>query len=499
VDELVQTAGLSPLLVPPNRRQRDAIVIDLAVAFSLRTADVAPMDPLLVDYNRAIAYLYERINYERTADSVPYPFRLRRMHQLVASLDLADICGRNVPLVHIAGTKGKGSTASMVATMLSAGGYRVGLYTSPHLIKLEERFTVNGELASERDVIALIDLIAPIADDLGNSDLGSPTFFEFTTAMALLYFKQRNCTAVVLEVGLGGKLDSTNVCTPTVTAITSIGYDHQHILGNTLAEIAAQKAGIIKPGVPVVSGTTEPEAREVIERIAAQTKARLYAIGDAFEVKVVASEMSKTWSTCFDLISHDTSIRPREHWSISLDGYHQAANAAVACTIMDQLTARGIDVPIEAQETALADVRIAGRVERFPFRPGVDVILDTSHNIDSIAALCRCVQARRGDRPVTVVFGTSRDKHHIPMLAELCEVADAILLTRYHNNPRFREPQDLMRDLPASRTTIASIQDDPVTAVRESLSRVTGSHLIVVCGSFFLAAEIRPLLESMSK
>lgn len=453
------------------------------------------------EYQRAITYLYERINYERTADTAPYPFRLQRMTELLDRFDLHGVAGRSIPVIHVAGTKGKGSTSSMVASMLTAGGYRTGLYTSPHLMRLEERFTIDGKLPDESQVIRMIESVAGEADQMAQSSLGAPTFFEMTTAMALLHFRNSGCTAAVLEVGLGGKLDSTNVCYPAVTAITSIGFDHQHILGNTLGEIASQKAGIIKAGVPAVSGVVQREARDSIDEIAAKKDAKLFAIGRQFDVHALTNLGSDDWSTHFDLISHDPAIGDRKDWTVPLDGDHQAANAAVACTIMDLLAASGIVVPESVQKLGLANTKIAGRVERFRLRPGVDIILDTSHNIDSVASLCQCIRKRLGNRPVTVVFGTSRDKEHRPMLQELCDHCDAITLTRYHGNPRYREPAELMRDLPdevGSQGKFAIVIEDPIVAVRAAIDRITGPHLVVICGSFFLAAEVRPMLLSLS-
>ena len=460
---------------------------------------LSPPSLPLGDYANAIAYLYGRINYERTAETAPYPFRLRRMTELLDRLDLRGIAGADVPVVHIAGTKGKGSTSTMVASMLTAAGYRTGLYTSPHLVRLEERFTVDGALAEPQTVVALIEALRCEADRMASTDLGAPTFFEMTTAMALMHFRNSQCTAVVLEVGLGGKLDSTNVCQPTVTAITSIGFDHQHILGNTLAEIAAQKAGIIKTGVPVISGVSQSEPRAVIEAIARDKSAPLFTINRDFSVRAAKPDDEATWSTCFDFVAHTPPLTDREGWSVPLDGEHQAKNAAVACAIVDLMEARGVSIPRASQKAGLGCVKIAGRVERFCLSEGVDLILDTAHNVDSIDALCRCIERRAMGRPVTLVFGTSKDKEHVPMLAQLAKQADAMILTRYHGNPRYREPSELLRDLPADSATKAieaQIIDEPVAALEHAIQSIAGPHLIIVCGSFFLAAEVRPFLEA---
>ncbi len=321
------------------------------------------------------------------------------MHELLDRLDLHGIAGRSSIVVHIAGTKGKGSTAQMVAAMLTRCGLRTGLYTSPHLNRLEERFVVDNTLPSESEVIELVDQLAVHAEQMAGLEIGSPTFFELTTTMALLHFRNRGCQAVVLEVGLGGRLDSTNVCYPRVTAITSIGLDHQHILGNTYAAIASQKAGIIKPNVPVVNGVRNDEAHQVIREVARQQQAPILNVGDDYQCTAGPQSDASRWAMQFDYIAHAPVLHHRTAWSLAMDGEHQVANAGVALTIMDLLAETGIALPMSAQREALATCRVPGRVERFEIGNGRDLILDTSHNADSIASLCRCIAARRMGRP----------------------------------------------------------------------------------------------------
>ncbi len=449
-------------------------------------------------YLAAIEYLYHRINYERTAEAKPHTFRLRRMNDLLDLLDLRGISGGEVPLVHVAGTKGKGSTATMVAAMLTAAGLRTGLYTSPHLVDLEERLVVDGVMATQAEVVELVATIRQAADSLGDHECGPPTFFDLTTAMALLHFKRRGCRAVVLEVGLGGRQDSTNACAPTVTAITSIGLDHQHILGTTLAEIATQKAGIIKPGVPVISGVTSGEAATTIEAIAAERSAPLYQLGRDFDYRLQPAD--GRWGEVLDVISQRPEIHPRTGWELPLVGQHQGRNSAIACAALDLLAQAGVPTSLAAQARGLADVRCAGRIERFVQPDGSEILLDTAHNVDSIAALCACLQQRAAGRSLSVIFGTSRDKDHQPMLEQLGRLADRIILTRYHGNPRYRDPAEMLADLPAGVT--ASIEELPEAALDQAIAqgKADKDHLIVICGSFFLAAELRPrLLKNVSQ
>lgn len=454
-----------------------------------------------LDYPAAIEYLYSLINYERTGDTTPFRFRLRRMRQLIERLDLAGVAGRSIPVVHIAGTKGKGSTATMVAAMLTSAGIRTGLYTSPHLVDIEERFVVDSEMPSREEMVKLVREVREVATTLANQGSDSPTFFELTTAIALLHFKQRTCQAVVLEVGLGGLLDSTNVCTPTVTAITSIGLDHQHILGNTLAEIAAQKAGIIKPGVPVVSGVRAGDAAEVIGDTAGRTGAPLLQLGRDFDFRLEPETAG--WRGHLSLISNREPIRRRDDWELALPGTHQGQNASLACVILDLLDQAGTRTRLEDQARGLARVRCPGRIERFDLPDGTEVILDTSHNVESISALCDFLEGQLGERHITVIFGTSRDKPYRGMLERLATVADRIILTRYHANPRYRDPEDLLAAVP--HADVAVIEDHPEAAFARARAETTHagavspkSPQIVICGSFFLAAEILPLLKPVT-
>lgn len=446
-----------------------------------------------LDYDDAIEYLYRLINYEKTGDSKPYPFRLKRMHELVRLLDLSGVAGAGLPLIHIAGTKGKGSTATMAAAMLTACGLRTGLYTSPHLLRIEERFTVDGREPNRDEMVELIAEVREAAQSLAAKGFGKPTFFELTTTVALSYFRRQACQAVVLEVGLGGLLDSTNVCHPTVTAITSIGLDHQHILGETIAEIAFQKAGIVKPSIPVVCGVREGDAAVVIERVASEQGAPLFKIGRDFDYRLTLDD--DRWGSRFDLVAKDPRFRTRQGWSLPLPGEHQGHNAALACALIDLLDPETIRTPLEAQGRGLAAVRCTGRIERFRLADGTEVILDTSHNVESISALCDFLRRTSAPQLRTVIFGTSKDKPYAEMLANLEAIADRLILTRYHGNPRFRETGDLLAAVRDHGRV--SVEQTPLQALRlaQSFDVPPAEHQIVICGSFFLAAELLPLID----
>ena len=244
-------------------------------------------------------------------------------------------------IVHVAGTKGKGSTSAMIAAMLTAAGYRTGVFSSPHLERIEERFAVDGEPCGESELVALVDRLRPVvaamdAEAAAEGDLqGGPTYFEVTTAMALVHFVERQVDAAVLEVGLGGRLDSTNVCLPMVSVITSISFDHTQQLGNTLAAIAGEKAGIIKPGVPVVSGVTSDEPREVIARVAHEHGCRLIQTGREFRHRYHDGR-----------VDFEYAVAGQEYClegvPLAMRGPHQAANAAVALATIAELRHQGL-------------------------------------------------------------------------------------------------------------------------------------------------------------
>ncbi len=445
-------------------------------------------------YQQALAFLYGRINYERIVEpSGRYKFRLRRIRELLRRLDLSDYLyipptvKSKVPLVHIAGTKGKGSTAAMVAASLTAAGLRTGLYTSPHLHQLEERFRIDGVPCSQQELVALVQRIASVTEDI-ERELGPTSFFELTTALALLHFDSSDCDAIVLEVGLGGRLDSTNVCSPSVSVVTSIGLDHQHVLGNTLIEIATEKAGIIKPGVPVVSGILDPEAAEVVARVAADQNCDLFQLGTDFDFQTTPAI---DWGSELDYQGLRKPLSKQIVVNMQMEGDHQSRNGAIAIATLDLLRKQGVAIPIKAVQQGISRSKCIARIERFLLPENITVIIDAAHNDDSIAALCSTLRRRCSDHPIVIVFGTSVDKDSESMLHALREITDQFVLTRFWRNPRFRPTQELVNLLPESLKSNVAVVEDPIEACKTALTQVTPGGTLVVCGSFFLAAETR--------
>src|SRR3954453_18090508 len=368
----------------------------------------------------ALDWLMRRINFERTA-FVPYQERqlkLDRMRQLLTRLGQPDA---GMKIVHVAGTKGKGSTSAMIAAVLTAAGYRTGVFSSPHLEQIEERFAVDGEPCTSDELVALVNRMVSVVramDEEAAADgdpTGGPTYFEITTAMALLHFVERQVDAAILEVGLGGRLDSTNVCLPAVSVITSISFDHMRQLGNTLASIAREKAGIIKPGVPVISGVVQTEPQSVIVAIAREHGCRLIRLGRDYSYEYAPRE------SAFGKMSYRYSVPSQEfaleHVALGMPGRHQAANAAVALATICELRHQGWCISNEAVRVGLSNARLPGRVEIAPGDP--TVLLDPAQIPAPALALVESLSElpRRSRR--TLILSISYDKDVEAIVREL--------------------------------------------------------------------------------
>ena len=454
----------------------------------------------------AAEFLLERINYERTM-SVPYrssEFKLERMRRLMSLLGEPHLA---VKAVHIAGTKGKGSTAAMMAAILGAAGYRTGLYTSPHLERVEERIVVNGQPCAAETFRSLIEKVQPAIEQLDREAAASgaigPTFFEVTTAMAFLHFAQAQVDAAVLEVGLGGRLDSTNVCRAEVCIITSISFDHTRQLGGTLALIAGEKAGIIKPGIPVVCGVLDSEPREVIAERATAAGAPLIQCGVDYDFAAAQYVVCNPQSAVEQSFDYFEPATDPTYWLNSLNvplvGRHQAANAAAAIAAIGSLRRRGWLISDEAIRRGLASARCPARVEQVGSAP--TMILDVAHNLASIAALLDVLRERFAARRRVLIFASSKDKDYAGMLRLLLPAFDTVFLTQYINNPRAVEvegllavAQQIVANTGGARRPALHATARPQDALRLARAVATVDDLICITGSFFLAAELRQLL-----
>ena len=401
------------------------------------------------EYRQAIEFLFGRINYERTA-SMPAGGRDLNLTRMRRLLELLGDPHERLRVVHIAGTKGKGSTATLVAAALSAAGYRTGLHTSPHLHHVEERLVVDGKACTPETMAALVQTARPAVARLDrefgqDGRTAGPTYFEITTALSLLYFAQSQVDLAVVEVGLGGRLDSTNVCHPLVTVITSISFDHTRQLGNTLALIAREKAGIIKPNVPVVSGAIHPEAAEVIRRVAKDQNSPLSVLEQQFRFTYrppVQSATQLSSHVCYEERAEGTWEFVFRRLQLGLLGRHQAENAAVALAVLRQLPPAW-QVSEGAIRQAFAAARCPVRIEIVSHHPLT--IVDVAHNVASAIALMQVITESFPQTRRTLVLAATRGKDVPGILRVLLPGFDTVVCTRYVSNPRAMNPVELCK------------------------------------------------------
>jgi len=469
-------------------------------------ADQSPQSPgspqALLTYQAAVDYLFGRVNYERvpTSKYSTDDFQLPRMSLLLARLGNPQ---RTIPAVHITGTKGKGSTAAMTAAMLQAAGHTVGLFTSPHLVRFEERMTVNGQLPSEDKIVELVGKLKSLASDLEVSEENCPTFFELSTALAWMIFQDAGCDIVVLEVGLGGRLDTTNLCTPLVTVITSISRDHMKLLGETLELIAREKAGIVKPGVPLLTSVDQPSVLAVIAEVCEVRGAPLLRLGHEIRIEHRHPTPKRIGPAKWTM-NVQTPSQCYHDLDVPLAGEFQIRNAALAVAAVEAVSQRwpltscgkpvgGFATPVTQEQMRIGLSQVSWPLRLEVVRQSPLVLLDAAHNDASFRELCRAVLAMpAGQR--TLIFGTSRDKEAAAMLSIAGAAFDQLILTRYSTNPR-AWPVDELVEVAKSCTRIPIETRSTVAEALELAQRVSQpTDLICVAGSFFLAAEAREFL-----
>lgn len=384
---------------------------------------------------------------------------------------------RQYPTIHIAGTNGKGSTSAMLHRMLSLAGYRTALYTSPHLVSFTERIKIGEQEISQDEVVAIADEVWRRTADF---DVAL-TFFEIVTVMAFIYFARRQTDIAVIEVGLGGRLDATNVITPLVSLITTISIDHEAFLGKELLSIAREKAGIIKPAVPLVCGAVKPEVHELFRQIVEQRGAQAYYFGEHFN-----------FSLKNDGVFDYTGIKRHSfNLKLSLRGEHQKYNAAVALAALEAIEER-FAVNDEAIRSGLATVRWPGRFEVMLQRP--TVIIDGAHNREGVQALIEELRVYRG-RKIKLLFAAMSDKEWQLMLAGLVEIVSEIMFTKVAME-RSADPTTLAESF---ATKIPSRSNpDSQAALGLLLKESAPDDVIVVAGSLYLLGEVRPMLQEMA-
>jgi dihydrofolate synthase/folylpolyglutamate synthase len=387
------------------------------------------------------------------------------------------------PSVHVAGTKGKGSTCAFAASVLQAHGRKTGLYVSPHVLDLRERISIDGHWIGEDEFAEAMTALKPVIEQV-EKEMIPTTYFEILTALAMWHFAREKIDIAVFEVGIGGRLDATNVVTPVISVIVTIGFDHMDKLGNTLSAIAQEKCGIVKPGVPVVSAPQLPEPMQTIERICSERGCTLKVVGR--DIRVLAESGRR--------VRFETDTGAYEAESLGIEGVHQRDNAACSIGALEEVQHAGL---VRLENTlvsqGLASARLRARFEVIPGEPFV--LLDGAHNSDSLRSLVDSLKERpdlAGRRTVAVV-GLAADKDLSACLKILSEIADEFIFTST-SNPRAAKPRDLLSRLPEVSTKPGRVIESSTEAYRAGVESAGKSGLTVVTGSFYLAGDVASVI-----
>ena len=453
-----------------------------------------------MDYKAALAYIEGFIDYERSPDFS----RQARLYNLDRISQLLALIGNphdRLQVVHIAGSKGKGSTAALIASVLTQAGYKTGLFTSPHLITPRERCRIDGELISKSDVAFYVETLKPAIETVSASEFGRVSFFEIYTALAFSYFADKGTDFAVIEVGLGGRLDATNVVTPVVTVITPIGLEHTAILGETYTEIAGEKAEIIKQECPLALAPQHPEARAVFEKVASERKARIV------ERKVFQDAGKDSWASVPRLIQNADGLPIAQEFDVETDserypqlttpllGHHQFINATTAVAAIECLKQEGYRVPKECVYAGLKNVRWHGRIQRIKSSP--IVVLDGAHSPASMAALCCTLRQSFRYSRVTFIVSLMRDKNLIAIGNVISQTADFVIATQIPDNPRVMSAEALQNSWEnvCEKITACPTLEEAIT---RTLSDASPTDLICVTGSLYLVGQALEIFRPIS-
>jgi len=429
-------------------------------------------------------------------DPLSYLFGLEKLGIKFGLENISALCAalgapqRAYPTVIVAGTNGKGSVAAMVETGLRAAGLRTGLYTSPHLVRLEERFAVGGQPIDHASMVDAAATLQATVERLrvSGSLAAQPTFFEVTTAMGFELFRRAQVEIAVLEVGLGGRFDATNVAEPIAGAITTIDFDHERFLGRTIARIAFEKAGVIKQGMRVVVGERKPEALEVIARACAEREARL-VMAHADVVADASVERGRVE------VGLRTPAADYGRLQLSLRGRHQLDNALVAVRLLEELGTLGLPLTRRAIASAVEDTRWPGRLDLRRDAAGREALCDAAHNPAGAAVLAEYLRETHPEG-LPVVFAVMRDKHVAGILSPLLPVASRLVLTA----PRMERamPPEAIADVArrAGRVAGVEVEPDPGAALERAWAH---GPTICVCGSIFLVGDVLARLDASSE
>ena len=441
-----------------------------------------------MNYQQTLDYIYNFLDFEKDPRSrAAAKYDLRRVYDVLERLGNPQ---NKVHAVHVAGTKGKGSTAAMIASALTASGYKTGLYISPHLIDIRERFRIDGQLITEQELIDITAKIQPhIEAENETATWGKLTTFEVMTVLTFTYFAEKGADFMVIEVGLGGRLDATNVIKPEVSVITSISFDHMEVLGDTLPLIATEKGGIIKPGGVTVLSPQGEEVTKTIEKICEERNARLIKVDAKGKGNVSFSGLG------YNLNEQALKVKGRlgnYDLSIPLLGQHQLSNAATAVAALEVLKEKGYTITAESITQGLKQVKWPGRLQIMNRKP--IVVVDGAHNVDSFQKLKLALSHYFQYEKSILIMGVSFDKQIPDLVGEIAPAFDKVFATRSWH-PRAMKPELLAAEF-AKHGKQAEITESVTDAITKALAVAGPNDLICVTGSLFVVGEV---LEQAAK
>ncbi len=449
-----------------------------------------------MDYNAALAYIEQFIDYERSPDFSRQArfYNLNRISQL---LELLGNPHEKLKVVHITGSKGKGSTAAMIASVLIHAGYKTGLFTSPHLITPRERCRINNNLISEIDFARYLVKLKPAIETVSDSEFGKVSFFEIYTALAFTYFADEETDFAVIEVGLGGRLDATNVVSPVTSVITPIGLEHTEILGETYSEIAGEKAEIIKDECPVALAPQHPDAYEVFEKVANQRNAPIIKVKniddqDTYTLNIVYQFDSEGIPIAQQIDIETNSDRYKDI-SLSLLGYHQYVNAATAIAAIECIELQGYTIKKQCVYEGFRNVQWEGRIQRMKSSPLV--ILDGAHSPGSMEALIHSIRNTYRYAQVAFIVSLMRDKDINEIGRIISKIADTVVTTQVSDNPRVISADTIKNTWMDICQNVVTCPN-PEEAITKEIENASPTDLICITGSLYLVGQALELFKT---
>ena len=438
-----------------------------------------------MDYKSALAYIEQFIDYERSPDFARQA-RFYNLNRITQLLDLIENPHERLKVIHVAGSKGKGSTAAIIASVLTHAGYKTGLYTSPHLITPRERCRIDNELISESEVACYIGKLKPAIETVSDSEFGRVSFFEIYTALAFIYFADKGTDFAVIEVGLGGRLDATNIVSPVTTVMTPIGLEHTSILGETYTEIATEKAEIIKQKCPVAVAPQHPEAYTVIEKVAKERNAPIVEVKNIVEKKSYKPILNSDGVTKAQQFDVETATENYRQLILPLLGHHQYINASTAIAAIECLKHKGYEITKDSIYEGFKNVTWHGRFQLIKSSPLV--VLDGAHSPVSMEVLCSTIRDSISYTQVVFIVSLMKDKDLASIGKIISKTADSVIVTQIPDNPRVI-PAETIHDSWSGLFQNIKIHKTPKEAITMGLSSASPTDLICVTGSLYLVGQ----------